>query len=308
MQCLIITQKEDPVKKQRDIKMKEKNNLIGAHVSIVGGFDQAIVRGEKINANCIQIFTKSNRQWRAKKITEIEAKKFAQAQKNSKIQIVVAHASYLINVGSSSLATQKKSIAALTEEIQRCAMLKIPYLVLHPGTFDKKNNLPENIKITATNIDKAITQAKTKNITILLETMAGQGSTAGSTFEELAELLKKIKHKKQIGICVDTCHIFAAGYNFSTKKKYHELWKQFDKIIGIKKIKVIHVNDSKKECGSKVDRHEHIGKGKIGEKSFKFFMQDSHFKNIPKIIETPKDDNEFENDAINIKKLKKLAE
>ena len=286
--------------------MKKKELLIGAHLSIQGGFFKAILRAEKINATCLQIFTKSNRQWKSKAIFPADAEKFITQQNSSHVKLVAAHASYLINVASTTNSIAEKSIIALADELQRCEMLKIPYLILHPGSFNKTEGKNGLFKI-AEHIDQAFTISKTKSVMLLLETMAGQGSLAGSTFEELATILQYTKYKKMIGVCVDTCHIFAAGYKFGTEKEYHDLWEHFDNIIGLSKLKVFHINDSKKESGSRIDRHEHIGKGMIPSKSFQLLMQDPKFKKIPKILETPKkSNNELENEESDIQNLNTL--
>lgn len=286
--------------------MNKKNLLLGAHVSIQGGFEKAIDRAEKIGANCIQIFTKSNRQWRSKEITDQESQLFIDRKKKSTVKIVAAHASYLINLGSKSNETIQKSIIALAEELQRCEQLHIPYLILHPGTarFEEEQ---QSLQFLATNIDIALKQSKTKKVMLLLETMAGQGSMLGYKFKQLATIIDHIKQKKRVGVCFDTCHAFAAGYRFDTPEQYKLMWQQFNKSIGIKNIKIFHLNDSKKELGSRVDRHEHIGQGKISNSAFKLLMQDETLKDIPKILETPKE-NEFLDDIKNIKKLQKLSE
>ena len=286
--------------------MPQKSTLLGAHVSIANGFDVAILRGEKIGANCIQIFTKSNRQWKSKKITDDDVAKFKTQQKQSLIQVVVAHASYLINLGSKSTIVAQKSVLALVDELQRCEILGIPFLVLHPGTLQSDDEKKSLLNI-ATQINHALWQAKSKQVTLLLETMAGQGTTIGNTFHQLATILAHVKQKKHIGVCLDTCHIFAAGYKFNTSATYKKLWKDFDAIIGRSNLKVIHMNDSKKDCGSSVDRHEHIGQGKIGTKTFQLFMQDAKLKSIPKILETPKGADEFADDIKNLQVLKQLA-
>lgn len=285
--------------------MIKKNLFIGAHVSISGGFDQAIIRGEIIGATCIQIFTKSNRQWQAKKITSEEAAFFIEQQKKSSIRTVVAHASYLINIGSTTDSTVEKSIHALIEELHRCQLLHIPYLVLHPGTL-RYEDKQQSLIFIAQQLDKALEQIKPLQVTLLLETMAGQGSTAGQTFEEIATIINHMHNKKHIGVCIDTCHIFAAGYTFDTKASYEKLWQQFDKLIGIEKIKVIHINDSKKECNSHVDRHEDIGKGKIPSTAFKLLIKDPRFQDVPKILETPKENEE--DDKRNLATLRKYSE
>jgi deoxyribonuclease IV len=285
--------------------MTKKNLFIGAHVSISGGFDQAIIRGETIGATCIQIFTKSNRQWHAKKINTEEALSFIEQQKKSSIRVVVAHASYLINLGSTTDSTVEKSISALIEELHRCQLLHIPYLVLHPGTL-RYEDKQQSLIFIAEQINKVLEQINPLRVTLLLETMAGQGSTAGQTFEEIATIINHIHNKKHIGVCVDTCHIFAAGYTFDTEASYKKLWQQFDKLIGIEKIKVFHINDSKKDCNSHVDRHEDIGKGKIPISAFELLMKDLQFQDIPKILETPKED-EYEDDKRNLATLKKYS-
>lgn len=285
--------------------MSKKNPLIGAHVSTAGGFDKAIDRAEEIKANCAQIFTKSNRQWKAKVISDQDAKKFTQRQQNSTIQVIVAHAAYLINLGSKNDETIAKSIQALATELSRCELLQIPYLILHPGTtrFDDEN---KSLQFIAQHIDKAFKHSNTKNVMLLLETMAGQGSMCGHTFEQLATIMQHSNNKKNIGICFDTCHAFAAGYEFHTPELYKSMWKQFDNTLGINKLKVFHMNDSQKLCGSRVDRHEHIGKGKIPLQAFQLIMKDKKFAHIPKILETPKGNDEVANDKKNIATLKDL--
>ena len=282
--------------------MKKKEPLLGAHVSIAGGFHKAIEEGQKIDCNAVQIFTKSNRQWKAKPIDPIDAEKFIIAQKNSPIKIVVAHASYLINLGSKSKETQEKSYNALVEELKRCDSLKIPYLILHPGTAE-----PGTEEETAILIGEKISSAinATKNTAVLVETMAGQGKSIGHTLEKLSTIVDQVSEKSRIGVCLDTCHIFAAGYDLSSQALYKKFFDEFQLKIGIDFIKTIHINDSKKPLNSRVDRHEHIGQGEIGIEVFSQIMNDPQFKNIPKILETPKE-NEITDDLKNLKTLKDL--
>ncbi len=267
--------------------MNKKNEcLAGAHVSISGGFYKAIEEGTAIGCTAIQIFTKSNRQWGSKAITDHEAQQFIDAQNNSDIKVVVAHASYLINLGSATPGVQEKSFHALVDEIKRCQQLHIPYLVLHPGTAeaDSRN---ATIEETGKLINKALEQTPHCTVTVLVETMAGQGKSIGSTFEELATILHQVTHKKRIGICFDTCHALAAGYDFTTQESYKDLFKKFDDLIGLEYLKIFHINDSKKEMASRVDRHEDIGKGAIKLPAFAMIMNDHRFTNVPKILETP---------------------
>jgi deoxyribonuclease IV len=276
--------------------------LLGAHISIAGGFHKSIERGEKIGCNTIQIFTKNSRSWLAKKITKEEADKFKQAQKKSSIQTVVAHSSYLINIGSSKPETEKKSIKALTEELDRCEQLDIPYLVLHPGAHTGAGE-EACIEKIAKNLDIVLSKSK-GNTMLLLEITAGQGTNIGYTFEHLKKIRQLSKEKRKMGVCFDTCHAYSAGYNFGTEKGYKKIMADFDKIIGLKKLKVIHLNDSKTELGSRKDRHANIGKGKIPLKAFQMIMNDKKLQEIPKILETP---IQNENDYVDeIKLLKKM--
>jgi len=275
--------------------------LIGAHMSIAGGLDQALVRGKSIGCTTIQIFTKSNRQWAAKKLTDDDIEKFKKTQKEFGISPVVAHSSYLINLGSPKKDISEKSTDALAIELERCEALGIPYLILHPGSCLTSSE-EECIKQIAQNLNKVFQRAPGKTM-VLLETMAGQGSIIGYKFEQLAQIIKLTKNKKRIGVCLDTCHVFAAGYDFRIKKKYEDMWKEFDKTIGLKKLKVIHINDSGRDLGARVDRHTDIGKGKIGLEGFKLLFNDPRFFDIPKLLETPKD---LADDKRNINTIKKL--
>ncbi len=281
---------------------KKHRLLIGAHISIAGGLEKAIERGESIECTTIQIFTKSNRQWKAKHLTKEEIENFKDACKQSNIKPVVAHATYLINIGSPKKEVEQKSIKALKLELERCEKLGIPYLVLHPGSCLKTDET-ECLNRIAANLDYIFEQVP-DHTQVLLETMAGQGSSTCYSFEQIAHIIKKSKHQKRIGVCLDTCHIFAAGYDLRTKKNYNKVWKNFDNTVGLHKLKAIHANDSKKELGSRIDRHEDIGKGKLGKNAFKLLFNDKRFFDIPKIIETPKET--LEDDAHNIKTIMSL--
>jgi deoxyribonuclease IV len=266
---------------------KKHSFLYGAHMSIAGEPAKAIERGESIGCTAIQIFTKSNRQWHAKPITDKESENFKQTWKNSSIKSIIAHTSYLINIGSPNKELEHKSVHALGVEMERCTQLDIPYLVLHPGSHSNTDK-EESLKRISTNLDHLFDQYP--DCSILLETMAGQGTNIGNSFEQLAAIIKLSKHKRRLGVCLDTCHVFTAGYDLRDEKSYDQMWKQFDKVIGLEKLKAIHVNDSKKEIGSCVDRHTDIGKGKIGLKAFELLCNDPKLFDVPKILETPKDD------------------
>lgn len=264
--------------------MKNETILVGAHTSISGGLYKSIEEGERLGCNVIQIFTKSSRSWFAKKLTPIEIDKFKEVQKNSNIKTVVAHTSYLINLGSPKKEIEEKSIKSLSEELARCEELNIPYLVLHPGAHLKTSE-ESCIKQIAKNLDSVL--RKNAKTMILLETTSGQGTNVGYKFEHLRQIIDLSNEKNKLGVCLDTCHIFSAGYDISSKKTYDEVIINLKKIVGIRKLKAIHLNDSKTEFNSRKDRHENIGKGTIGLEAFKLIMNDERLKNIPKILETP---------------------
>jgi deoxyribonuclease-4 len=273
--------------------------LLGAHISIEGGFDKAIIRGESIGCSAIQIFTKSNRQWFAKPLADIAIATFKTTLQQSSIAAVVAHAAYLINIGSSNTEIRKKSTLSLIEELQRCHALDLPYLILHPGTNDQ----PDCHTLIAQQLNYALDATPDSTI-LLLETMAGQGRNTCYRFEQLARIYEKSHHQKRLGICFDTCHTFAAGYDLRTEESYQATWQTFDTILGLNLLKVIHINDSKKPLGSRIDRHTHIAQGELTASSFTLLMNDQRFFHIPKILETPKDS--LFDDWTNIKTLVNL--
>ena len=271
-------------------------------MSIAGGLSEALTRGASINCTAIQIFTKSNRQWAPKEPTTEEIALFSKIKKETGITHIIAHASYLINMGSPDPDIHRKSVIAATKELKVCEDLGIPFLVIHPGAYT--TSTPEQaIVAIAKGIEKILYHVPGSSM-ILLETMAGQGTTIGSTFKELASIRELISDKHRVGICLDTCHVFAAGYNMATQIGYTSLWKDFDTIIGLPHLKAFHLNDSKKKCGSCVDRHEDIGKGEIGLEGFRLLMNDERFFSLPKILETPKES--LLDDAKNMAILKKL--
>lgn len=281
--------------------MEKKTLLLGAHISIAGGYDKAIERATSIGCTTLQIFTKSNRQWAARPISDEQATIFKQAVKKSGIKNIVVHASYLINLASANKQVQQKSMGSLIDELERCHQLAIPYLVVHPGS-NSESQKEESLQIIAEGINNSLAQLSAENKTvILLETMAGQGSVLCSSFKEISQIRALIHKKNRVAVCVDTCHIFAAGYDLRTATGYNATWDSFDSLIGLEHLKVIHCNDSKKECGSRVDRHEMIGKGQLGNKSFEFLFNDPRFFDVPKILETPKTD--IHEDLINMRHI-----
>lgn len=287
------------------MSIKKHRLLLGAHMPISGGLAKAVERGASIGCTTIQIFTKSNRQWKAKELSEQEIEQFKNTAKALNISPIVAHATYLINIASADPKISLASTQALSMELARCQSLNIPYLVLHPGAYGK-GSPEEGLARISANLD-AIFEEVPGHTMILLETMAGQGTSLCWNFEQIATVIKKSTHKKRLGVCLDTCHAFVAGYDFKDKASYEKLWHDFDKLIGIEKLKAIHINDSKKGLGSRVDRHEHIGKGALGLEPFELLFNDPRFFDIPKILETPKVTEEpFTEDKMNMATIMEL--
>lgn len=282
----------------------EKPVLLGAHMSISGGLYKAIIEGDRIGCTAIQLFTKNNRQWSFDTLKDEECQLFKETLRTSSIKVVVSHACYLINLGSQDKDVREKSIRALHAELMRCYQLGIENVVLHPGSA---GGLPpeESLLLVAENLDKAF-EGVPSSVHVALETMAGQGSSLGTYFEDLASIIHHVHHKHRMRVCVDTCHIHAAGYNIDSPDAYKRFWSEFDKIIGRERLSVIHVNDSKKPCGSRVDRHAHIHEGTISDVVFECLMNDAHLATIPKILETPKE-KDLADDVKNMNRLRALV-
>lgn len=278
--------------------------LFGAHESIAGGIFNAVERGKKATCDTIQIFNKSNNQWRAKKLEKKEIDAFFKAIEDTGVTVSVSHTSYLINIASPDKALNEKSYKSLKEEMERCEMLKIPNLVMHPGSHVGSGEEVGMNKI-AENINRLFSELNGNSVTLLLEATAGQGSNLGHTFEQLAYMIDKIENKDQTGVCLDTCHIFAAGYPIVKPSEYKATMKKFDDVVGLDRLRIIHANDSLKEFASRRDRHEHIGKGFIGKQGFANFVNDKRLENVPIILETPKGEDLAE-DIENLKVLRSL--
>jgi len=267
---------------------------IGAHVSMLGGIENAPINANNIGANAFALFVKNQRQWTAKPLTEKNIQKFKENCKkfSYKSKQILPHDSYLINLGNPDKEKREKSLNAFIDEALRCEQLELKYLNFHPGSHLKKISEVESLDLIVDSLNQAI--AKSKNIIFVIENTAGQGTNLGYKFEHLAYIIKKIKDKSRIGVCLDTCHMFVSGYDI--KDKYEEVMTEFGSIVGFKYLKGMHLNDTKKELGSKSDRHESIGKGFIGLEFFKKLMKDKRIDNIPLILETP--DSEFWKDEI----------
>ncbi len=259
---------------------------LGAHVSISGGIHLAPARGKEIGAEAIQIFTRNQMRWTARKITEKEIENFQPALKANGIRRVITHDSYLINLSTGKPELQKKSVEAFIDELQRAEILGIPYVVFHPGAHGGDGER-KGIERTAENLNNIFSKLENYKVVALIETTAGQGSNIGYKFEHIAEIIELIDDKNRIGACIDTAHIFEAGYDIRTREAYEETIKQFDDIIGLDKVHAIHLNDSKTELGSHVDRHENIGLGYIGVDAFRFIVNDKRFDDIAMVLETP---------------------
>jgi deoxyribonuclease IV len=278
--------------------------LLGAHMSIAGGVFNAPIAGKKATCDTVQIFTKSSNQWKAKPLTDEEIARFFEEQENTGVTVSCAHDSYLINLGSPDKELYKKSSEAFEIEYERCNMLKIPSLVMHPGSH-LGDGEEAGLKRIADAFNRLFEKHPANRTIVCLETTAGQGTNLGYRFEQLAQIIDWVEDKPRIGICLDTCHIFAAGYPIQTEKDYKATMKEFDTVLGLERLKAIHLNDSKKGFGSKVDRHEHIGKGEMGLEPFRFLLNDKKLSKIPKILETPKGEELLE-DIENLKILRSL--
>ncbi|MBI5042640.1 MAG: deoxyribonuclease IV [Nitrospirae bacterium] len=278
--------------------------LLGAHMSIEGGVSNAPLRGKKVGCDAIQIFTKNNNQWKSKKITDKEITAFKENLDRTVIKAVASHNAYLINLASPRKNVYKKSLNAFYDEMQRAEELGLPYLVFHPGAHLGEGE-DIGIKRIAESINLLLSKKPQTNLMLLLETTAGQGTHIGWRFEQLAEIINLVEQKEKMGVCIDTCHIFAAGYDISTEEGYVKTFDEFDRIICLKRLKLFHLNDSKKGLASRVDRHEHIGKGMLGLNTFKMLLNDKRFKDIPMILETPKE-KDMKEDKRNLSTLRYL--
>ena len=260
--------------------------LLGAHVSIAGGIENAIERGEELGCEAVQIFSKNQRQWRVDALTQKSVNAFRNARQDSQIQQVVIHDSYLINLASPDTETLKKSREAFLDEMMRADKLGVEYLVFHPGSHMKTSD-DAGLQRIAESLNIVLEKQPDGQVELLLETTAGQGDHLGYCFEQLAEIISFVVKKEKIGICYDTAHAFAAGYDIRTETTYEKTFSEFHGILGLDRLCVFHLNDSKSGLGSRTDRHEHIGQGQMGLEPFRFLVNDSRFQRMPMILETP---------------------
>ncbi len=262
---------------------------VGAHVSASGGVFNAPKNAVAIGAKAFALFTKNQRQWKAKDLDSDTLDKWFKALEKSKInpKHILPHDSYLINLGNPDEQKREKSLNAFIDELQRCELLGLDKLNFHPGSHLKKISETECLEKIAQNMNEAI--EKTSHVKLVIENTAGQGSNLGYTFEHLAFLIDKIEDKSRVGVCIDTCHLFTSGYDIRTQDAYEKTWNEFDRVVGRKYLLGMHLNDSKPDLGSKVDRHESLGLGKIGWDAFSFIMNDELMDDIPLILETVDD-------------------
>src|SRR5688500_9628278 len=282
--------------------------MFGAHLSIAGGMHNALLTAERIGFDTVQVFTKNQQQWRCKPLGQDCIEQWRGHCKRLKFKRTVSHDSYLINLASPDEGMWRKSVALFIDEVSRCAALGIPYLVTHPGAHMGAGDAAGIDRIVAAlNVVLDNTPAA-KGVTVCLEATAGQGSSIGHRLEHLAEILDRVNSPRRFGVCLDTAHLFAAGYDFRARK-YAKFRKDLDNTVGLSRVKVLHLNDSKKDLGTRVDRHEHIGRGFIGLDGFRPWVRDDAFRGIPKIIETEKatcPDTARDWDAINLEVLRSL--
>ena len=301
-------------------------------MSIAGGYYKAVERAAEVGCDCVQVFTKNNNQWRAKELSEEDVRLFRQAlDRHPQIQDTLSHASYLINLASPDKELWEKSVAAMVIELQRAHDLGIPYVVFHPGAhIELEAGVPKSKKQTLTEaverLDEDTPQRRGMQRIVegldeihrripgltsqcLLENTAGQGTNLGWCFEQLGWILQRVESPHRVGVCIDTCHAFAAGYPLATKKAYQATIKALDRAVGIANVRAFHLNDSKRELGSRVDRHESIGLGELGAKPFRHLLNDKRFADRPMYLETPKGDRDDEAwDVINLRVLRDLVE
>lgn len=278
-------------------------NNFGAHVSIAGGIFHAPERGERLGCDAIQIFTKNQMQWASPPLKAKDIEKFKENLATHRPGSVITHDSYLINLGSPEEEKLEKSRTAFLDEIQRCDLLGIPYLVFHPGAHTGAGE-QFALDSIAESLNWAHAETSEAEVVTLVEITAGQGTNVGYSFEHLKEIIEKVHNQRRIGICIDTCHMFTAGYDIRSRSAYEQTWKEFESVVGLEWLKAFHLNDSKKEFASRVDRHENLGHGYLGLEPFRLLVNDERFEGLPMVLETPGGDKWYRK---NLQILRKLA-
>jgi deoxyribonuclease-4 len=281
--------------------------LFGAHMSIAGGHHNAVVAGREHGCEALQLFTKNANQWHAKDLTDDDVRQFRRALRASGIRSTMAHDSYLINLASPRSELYRRSVEAFVDEVRRAEQMGLRYLVMHPGSPGDED-VDAGLARVASALDEVHQRCPGFRVNVLLETTAGQGHSLGHRFEHLARILELAREPARLGVCMDTCHVFAAGYALAPEAEYQATMREFDRVVGLSRLKAFHVNDSLKLFGSRVDRHAHIGRGCLGLEPFRLLVNDRRFRNRPMILETPKEDaNEGDMDAVNLATLRGLV-
>jgi len=282
--------------------------LLGAHLSVAGGVHRSVELARRLRCNCLQIFVKNQRQWHAPPLHPEHVRAWFDALENCRpsIEHIVAHSGYLINPASDSAAVRRKSVRALRDELRRCRQLQIDRLVLHPGSH-RGQGMHTGIELVVAALEQVLTD-DTGRTKILLETTCGAGHGIGSRLEEIAGIMSACKCSERVGCCLDTCHLFAAGYELSPRTRFKRLVREIDRLIGTDRVGCIHINDSAGALAGKLDRHQHIGRGEIGLEAFRYFLTEPKFAKVPKIIETPKGPaGKLDYDRRNLRTLRRLA-
>ncbi|GAB4369637.1 MAG: deoxyribonuclease IV [Calditrichia bacterium] len=283
-------------------KKRKQSPPLGAHTSIAGGVQNAIYTGYDIGCDVVQIFSKNQMQWNGKPLTAADISAFKQAIEETGVRPITIHDAYLINLASPDPVTFRRSYLAFIDELIRCESLGVPYLVMHPGSHMGEGE-EAGLDRIAKSIRQGYEQAEVSNTVLLLETTAGQGTNLGYRFEQIRYMMDRSGLGDKIAVCVDTCHIFAAGYDIRTRKAWQNTKAEFDRIIGLEKLKALHLNDSKRELGSRVDRHSRIGTGNIGLGGFRAILNDGDLQTIPMILEIPGGNSAYQQDLITLRKL-----
>jgi deoxyribonuclease-4 len=276
-------------------------------MSIAGGYYKAVELAHQCGCDCVQLFTKNNNQWRAKELTDEDAQRFRAALAETGVTHPIAHDSYLINLASPDDALWERSVEALCVELARAEKLGLAYVVAHPGAFVTSTEGQGIARVVAA-LDAVHRRMDGAQVQVLLENTAGQGTNLGWRFEHLAAIIADVKRGNRLGVCIDTCHTFAAGYPLRTKKEYQRTIDELDRVVGLGRVKAFHLNDSKQPCGSRVDRHTHIGRGQLGLAPFRHLLADPRFRQTPMYLETPKEQVDGEEmDVVNLRVLRGLV-
>ncbi|MBN1658677.1 MAG: deoxyribonuclease IV [Anaerolineae bacterium] len=280
--------------------------LLGAHQSIAGRLDKALERGREVGCDCIQIFVKNPNRWKSPPFDDEAIAAFHTLLAETGIAPVFAHAIYLLNLGTPDDDLWNKSVEALVDDLERCERLELPGLVIHPGSHKGAGEAVGLARISQ-GLDAVHTRLPGYRAQVWLENTAGQGDQLGYSFEQLRAMIDGVRQPERLGVCFDTCHAFAAGYDLRTRESYQATWASFDAVLGLGRLKAIHLNDSKRELGSRVDRHDHIGQGQLGLEPFRFLLNDPRFRGIPMTLETDKGPD-LEEDRENLRVLRSLVE